>query len=161
MELDDAPPEVVIPPGIGSVRIRPEDAAAVYRVIEDAFNEWPDRQPTDFAGWSAHVSTIRHSHRSSPGWRSTATSGRGGDGRRLPGPGVRLVEQLATRGPIDVEGSPGPCCNPSSPPSTPRGDGRRAIDRLADGRADALRAHRDAHPPFVHRAGKELGESDA
>jgi mycothiol synthase len=24
-------------------------------VIEDAFNEWPDRQPTEFAAWSAHV----------------------------------------------------------------------------------------------------------
>lgn len=24
-------------------------------MIEDAFNEWPDRQPTDFEGWSAHV----------------------------------------------------------------------------------------------------------
>ena len=55
MELGDAPPEVVCPRGIAIRAYRPEDAAATYRLIEDAFNEWPDRQPTDFAGWSAHV----------------------------------------------------------------------------------------------------------
>jgi mycothiol synthase len=55
MKLADVPPEVDIPPGITIRPYRPEDAAATYRVIEDAFNEWPDRQPTEFAGWSAHV----------------------------------------------------------------------------------------------------------
>lgn len=55
MRLDDAPPEVVIPPGIAIRPYRAEDAEAAYQVIEDAFNEWPGREPTDFAGWSAHV----------------------------------------------------------------------------------------------------------
>ncbi|HTI28802.1 MAG TPA: GNAT family N-acetyltransferase [Methylomirabilota bacterium] len=55
MEMGDAPPEAVVPPGITIRPYRPEDARAVYRVIEDAFNEWPGRQPTTFEGWSAHV----------------------------------------------------------------------------------------------------------
>jgi mycothiol synthase len=55
MQLEKAPPEVDVPPGIAIRPYRPQDAEAAYRVIEDAFNEWPGRQPTDFAGWSAHV----------------------------------------------------------------------------------------------------------
>jgi mycothiol synthase len=55
MRLGEAPPEVTIPPGIAIRPYRPEDAEAAYRVIEDAFNEWPGRQPTTFEGWSAHV----------------------------------------------------------------------------------------------------------
>lgn len=55
MKLEDARPEVIVPPGITIRSYRPDDAPAAYRVIEDAFNEWPGRQPTDFAGWSAHV----------------------------------------------------------------------------------------------------------
>jgi mycothiol synthase len=55
MTLGDAPPEVVVPPGIAIRPYRPEDAEATYRVIEDAFNEWPGRQPTEFEGWSAYV----------------------------------------------------------------------------------------------------------
>jgi GNAT superfamily N-acetyltransferase len=55
MTLHDDPPAVNVPPGIRIRPYRPDDASATYRVIEDAFNEWPDRTPTDFAGWSAHV----------------------------------------------------------------------------------------------------------
>jgi mycothiol synthase len=55
MRLGDAPPEVTIPPGIAIRPYRPEDAEAAYHVIEDAFNEWPGRQPTTFEGWSAYV----------------------------------------------------------------------------------------------------------
>jgi mycothiol synthase len=55
MRLEDAPPEVTIPPGIAIRPYRPEHAEAAYRVIEDAFNEWPGRQPTTFEGWSAYV----------------------------------------------------------------------------------------------------------
>lgn len=43
-----------LPPG---VLIRPFRAGtedrAVYQVVEDAFNEWPQRQPTSFETWSA------------------------------------------------------------------------------------------------------------
>lgn len=31
------------------------DAQAAYRLIEDAFNEWPDRRPTTFEEWTAFV----------------------------------------------------------------------------------------------------------
>ena len=55
MKMGEKPPSVVIPPGITLRRYRPDDASAVYRLIEDAFNEWPDRQPTAVADWSAHV----------------------------------------------------------------------------------------------------------
>lgn len=34
-----------------------EDAQAAYRLVEDAFNEWPDRQPSSFDDWAAN--TIR------------------------------------------------------------------------------------------------------
>ncbi len=55
MELEDAAPEVTIPPRIELRPYSPEHARAVYQVIEDAFNEWPGRQPTTFEGWSAYV----------------------------------------------------------------------------------------------------------
>ena len=31
----------------------PEDEHAIYRVIEDAFNEWPNRKPSTFENWRA------------------------------------------------------------------------------------------------------------
>jgi mycothiol synthase len=55
MKLGEASPDVVVPSGITIRPYRPEDAAATYSVIEDAFNEWPDREPTEFAAWSAYV----------------------------------------------------------------------------------------------------------
>lgn len=55
MRLGDAPPEVTIPPGIAIRPYRPQDAEAAYQVIEDAFNEWPGRQPTTLESWSAYV----------------------------------------------------------------------------------------------------------
>ncbi len=55
MQLTDEPPDVVVPVGIAIRPYGSDDAAATYRVIEDAFNEWPDRQPQEFASWSAHV----------------------------------------------------------------------------------------------------------
>jgi GNAT superfamily N-acetyltransferase len=43
----------------GNIEIRPfrpaQETEAVFRVIEDAFNEWPDRQPTSFETWRAEV----------------------------------------------------------------------------------------------------------
>lgn len=55
MQLQDAAPEVALPPGIAIRPYRPADAQVAYRLIEDAFNEWPGREPTEFEGWSAHV----------------------------------------------------------------------------------------------------------
>jgi GNAT superfamily N-acetyltransferase len=53
--LEEVAPHPLIPPGIVIRPYRPSDALATYRVIEDAFNEWPGRQPTEYERWSAHV----------------------------------------------------------------------------------------------------------
>jgi len=49
-------PQVDLPVGY---RIRPflpgTDEQAVYRVVEDAFNEWPDRDPSQYPDWAAGV----------------------------------------------------------------------------------------------------------
>jgi predicted N-acetyltransferase YhbS len=55
MGLEDAPPAVSPPPGITIRSYEASDARASYQLIEDAFNEWPDREPTVFAKWSALV----------------------------------------------------------------------------------------------------------
>jgi ribosomal protein S18 acetylase RimI-like enzyme len=48
-------PEPAVPPE--DVELRPydpeRDPAAVYRLIEDAFSEWPDRDPTPYEDWGA------------------------------------------------------------------------------------------------------------
>jgi mycothiol synthase len=53
--LDETPPVVATPPGIWLRPFDAADAEAVYRVIEDAFHEWPDREPVSFEVWSGHV----------------------------------------------------------------------------------------------------------
>ncbi len=51
---DDAPLDTETPPEVAIRPFEPErETSAVYRVIEDAFNEWPDRTPTSFAEWQA------------------------------------------------------------------------------------------------------------
>jgi GNAT superfamily N-acetyltransferase len=98
MKLGETPPGVVIPTGITVRPYRREDARATYRLIEDAFNEWPDRKPTVFADWSAHV--IDHPS-FSPGLSRLAF-----DGEELVGAGLTddypdqdegWVQQVATK----------------------------------------------------------------
>ncbi len=52
--LDEVLPTPVLPEGM-AIRTfdAGRDARAVYRVVEDAFNEWPDRDPTSFEDWAA------------------------------------------------------------------------------------------------------------
>jgi mycothiol synthase len=54
IEMDEEPLEAQPPPGV-QIRtfVAGRDESAVYRVIEDAFNEWPDREPTAFEDWAA------------------------------------------------------------------------------------------------------------
>jgi len=56
--LDEEPPEPSMP---GGIRVRDyvpgADDLEVYRLIDDAFNEWPDREPSPFQSWAAF--TIR------------------------------------------------------------------------------------------------------
>ena len=40
-------------PGYVIRQIRAGDERAAYQLIEDAFSEWPDRQPTTFDDWAA------------------------------------------------------------------------------------------------------------
>jgi GNAT superfamily N-acetyltransferase len=53
IDHDDEPPEPQVPDGIGIRTYRPEDEQAVYRLFEDAFNEWPGRDPQPFEEWAA------------------------------------------------------------------------------------------------------------
>jgi mycothiol synthase len=55
IELEDAPPSVTVPQGITIRPYRDRNVRAVYQVIEDAFSEWPSRQPTEFDAWSRYV----------------------------------------------------------------------------------------------------------
>ena len=42
-----------LPPGYAIRDLRPGDEPAAYRLVEDAFGEWPDRLPTAFEDWAA------------------------------------------------------------------------------------------------------------
>jgi len=44
-----------LPPGYAIREMRAGDDRAAYQLIEDAFNEWPDRQPSTFDDWAAGV----------------------------------------------------------------------------------------------------------
>lgn len=44
-----------LPAGYAIREMRAGDERAAYQLIEDAFNEWPDRQPTTFDDWAAGV----------------------------------------------------------------------------------------------------------
>ena len=56
IRLDDGPPPAPPPPE--GITIRPfergTDEPAVYRVVEDAFGEWPGRSPQSFEEWVSH-----------------------------------------------------------------------------------------------------------
>jgi mycothiol synthase len=44
-----------LPDGYAVRAFQPGEEQAVYQVVEDAFNEWPDRMPRPFDDWEAHV----------------------------------------------------------------------------------------------------------
>ena len=44
-----------LPPGYAIRETRAGDERAAYQLIEDAFNDWPDRQPSTFDDWAAGV----------------------------------------------------------------------------------------------------------
>ena len=52
IQLDARPEAPGLPDGIAFRDFAPgADDREVYQVVEDAFNEWPDRQPTSFEDW--------------------------------------------------------------------------------------------------------------
>ncbi len=96
--LGDEPPAVEAPKGIVFRSYRLSDAHAVYRLIDDAFSEWPGREPSAFESWASHV--IAH------GSFSPALSPLAFDGDELVGAALSLayeggdegwVQQLATK----------------------------------------------------------------
>jgi GNAT superfamily N-acetyltransferase len=91
-------PRVVVPPGIEIRPYVPADAFAVYRVIEDAFNEWPGRQPATFEVWSAYI--LEHAS-FAPALSRLAIDGDEIVGVAVafdfPGTAEGWVQQLATR----------------------------------------------------------------
>lgn len=90
----DHPP---LPPGIEIRPFRPDhEARAVFEVIEDAFNEWPNRQPTGFETWRAEVMERRDFEAS---LLFVATDGGEvvGAAFGIPYPEEGWVEQLAVR----------------------------------------------------------------
>jgi mycothiol synthase len=96
----DGPPARHDPPA--AVEIRPydpsTDADAVYRVIEDAFNEWPDREPQSMEAWAAII--LKHPS-FSPELSRVAVEGGGIVGASMAldyhDAGDGWVQQLATR----------------------------------------------------------------
>lgn len=90
----DHPP---LPPGISIRPYRPSiEDEAVYRVVEDAFNEWPNRTPSTFEEWKAFT-TQRSDF--DPSLLLVATSGDAvvGVAFGLPYPEEGWVQQLAVR----------------------------------------------------------------
>jgi GNAT superfamily N-acetyltransferase len=54
--FDERPAEARLPRGVAIRGFLPgQDERAVYQVVEDAFNGWPDRQPMAFEDWRAAV----------------------------------------------------------------------------------------------------------
>jgi mycothiol synthase len=53
IEHPDRPRDPQLPPGVGLRAFRSEDEGQVFRVIEDAFAEWPGRSPQSVDGWRA------------------------------------------------------------------------------------------------------------
>ena len=47
------PPAPALPDGLGFRPYADADARATYQVVEDAFNEWPNRDPASFDDWAA------------------------------------------------------------------------------------------------------------
>ena len=53
IEHPERPPAAILPDGLTFRPYVDADARAVYQVVEDAFNEWPNRDPASFEDWAA------------------------------------------------------------------------------------------------------------
>ena len=153
IRMDARPAEPELPDGI-SVRtfVPGADDQATYRVVEDAFNEWPNREPATFDEWAAL--TIRRQD-FEPDLLQLAM-----DDEQVIGvvfsidyPGERRVGPAVGRR-VDTS-SPR---HRASAPATgvrhgvgPRRSRLRALDGLTDGGARPLREGRDEGHPLVHQ----------
>jgi mycothiol synthase len=96
IELAEPPEPPEVPEGISIRPYEPSDAPLVYRVIDDAFSEWPGRNPEPFEVWAPQV--LAH-----PAFEP-ALSPLAFDGEELVGvvlssdfPEEGWIEQLATK----------------------------------------------------------------
>jgi len=96
MELARPPIPPVVPAGISIRPYEPSDARLVHEVINDAFSEWPGRNPEPYEVWAPHV--LAH-----PAFEP-ALSPLAFDGEELVGvvlssdfPEEGWIEQLATK----------------------------------------------------------------
>lgn len=55
IDVDDVEPMPRLGDGFSLRQFGTDDAASGHRLIEDAFSEWPDREPTTFESWRAAV----------------------------------------------------------------------------------------------------------
>lgn len=86
-----------LPDGIDIRPFHPDtEERAVYQVIEDAFNEWPTRQPTSFEDWRA-TTTRRPDFDPALLLVAATRAGVVGASVALVYPGEGWVEQLAVR----------------------------------------------------------------
>ncbi|HSO28386.1 MAG TPA: GNAT family N-acetyltransferase, partial [Candidatus Sulfomarinibacteraceae bacterium] len=53
--LGDEAPQVQVPDWIAIRPYQASDAGEVHRLIDDAFSEWPGREPVDYGHWASFV----------------------------------------------------------------------------------------------------------
>ena len=150
MELARPPEPPVVPAGISIRPYERSDARLVHEVIDDAFSEWPGRDPEPYEVWAAQA--IAH-----PAFEP-ALSPLAFDGEELVGvvlsmdfPEEGWIDQLATKATHRRRGHRAGAASDRA-----RGllrtwspDGGR-LDRLSDRRARPVREGRHAGRPPVH-----------
>ena len=136
-----------LPEGYAVRPFRPGEEHAAYRIVEDAFNEWPDRQPVAYDDWASRV--VKR-----PGfapWHLRLATEPGGE---VVGLGYVFVSGECGYVP-DPRGAPRPArARAGAGPARRllrRGPGARrvtlrAVHRLPDRSARPLRAGRDGSP---------------
>ena len=154
IEHDARPDDPDLPAGIGFRDYDPErDAHETYRVIEDAFNEWPNRDPATFEDWAA-LTIERPSF--APWQMILATDERTGD---IVGVSFMLdyeaeggwVQQVATRASHRHQGIARAMLVQRLPGVLGSGRARRGTQhRFTDGRAGDVREGRHARETQLH-----------
>ena len=133
MALSDTPPPPELPAGISIRPYRATDARDVHRVIDDAFTEWPGRDPEPYEVWASMIAA----HQAFRPELSPLAF----DGDELVGvvivddyqdAGEGWISQLATKATHRRRGIAQALLQPPSDGSANAANARRRLDRLAD-----------------------------